>query len=243
MFRHRGKRRTFYHNLQLASLLSFVAGIVNVTSVLALNVFTTNITGHVAYFAEHVVEWRLNLALLFLVYSFCFLLGAFISNVLAEYFSRKNPRMAYTFPLLLEIALILWVIVVMSPTMQYGLEATAGILLFAMGVQNAMVTKISQSVVRTTHLTGIFTDLGIELSQLLFYKKVKSLRLLKRGIGLKATIVASFFLGGILGGVGYSHWGINVLILAVAILLYAIGDDFLRYQYYTIKRRWRYRRF
>jgi hypothetical protein len=26
------------------------------------------------------------------------------------------------------------------------------------------VTKISQSTIRTTHLTGLFTDLGIELS-------------------------------------------------------------------------------
>jgi uncharacterized membrane protein YoaK (UPF0700 family) len=45
-------------------------------------------------------------------------------------------------------------------------------MLFAMGMQNAMVTKISQSIVRTTHLTGLFTDLGIELSQLFFYKKI-----------------------------------------------------------------------
>lgn len=242
MFRHRGKRRTFYHNLQLASILSFVAGMVNVVSVLALSVFTTNITGHVAYFAEHLVELSFSTALIFLAYSFSFLLGAFVSNVLSEYFSRKNPRMTYTFPLLIEIVLILMVIFLMSPTMSYGVEITAGILLFAMGVQNAMVTKISQSVVRTTHLTGIFTDLGIELSQLFFYKKSKSNRRLKRGIGLKATIVASFFAGGILGGIGYPHWGMNVLSLAILILLLAIGDDFLRYQYYTIKRRWRHRR-
>jgi uncharacterized membrane protein YoaK (UPF0700 family) len=40
-----------------------------------------------------------------------------------------------------------------------------------MGVQNSMVTQISNSIVRTTHLTGLFTDLGIELSQLFFIKK------------------------------------------------------------------------
>jgi uncharacterized membrane protein YoaK (UPF0700 family) len=44
-------------------------------------------------------------------------------------------------------------------------------MLFSMGVQNSMVTQISNSIVRTTHLTGLFTDLGIELSQLFFYKK------------------------------------------------------------------------
>lgn len=215
---------------------------VNVASILALSVFTTNITGHVAYFAEYLVDWSFGPALLFLAYSFCFLLGAFVSNLLSEYFSRKNPRMTYTFPLLLEILLIALVMTVMSPTMPFGVELTAGMLLFAMGVQNAMVTKISQSVVRTTHLTGIFTDLGIELSQLLFYKKSKSNRRLKRGIRLKATIVASFFAGGIIGGMGYPYWGMDILGLAILILLLVIGDDFLRYHYYTIKRRWRYRR-
>ena len=45
-------------------------------------------------------------------------------------------------------------------------------LLFVMGIQNSLVTKVSVSVVRTTHLTGLFTDLGIELSQLFFYRQI-----------------------------------------------------------------------
>jgi uncharacterized membrane protein YoaK (UPF0700 family) len=52
MFRHRGKNRTFAHDLRLAILLSFVAGLVNITGVLALKTLTTNVTGHYAFFAE-----------------------------------------------------------------------------------------------------------------------------------------------------------------------------------------------
>ena len=52
MFRHKGKTRTFKHNLRLAALLSFIAGLVNITGVLFLNVLTTNVTGHFAFFAE-----------------------------------------------------------------------------------------------------------------------------------------------------------------------------------------------
>jgi hypothetical protein len=36
MFRHKGKTRTLSHNLKIASLLSFVAGIVNVAGFLAV---------------------------------------------------------------------------------------------------------------------------------------------------------------------------------------------------------------
>src|SRR5690606_5367898 len=192
MFRHKGKKRTYYHNLQLASILSLVAGIVNVTSVLALNVFTTNITGHFAYFAEHLIHSHLKLAALFLIYSICFLGGAFTSNFCAEIFSRRNAKLTYIAPLTIEILAISFVIFLYT-TGTHHIEAAACILLFAMGLQNAMVTKVSQSVVRTTHLTGIFTDLGIELSQLFFYKHAALHQRLYQNIQLKAVIVFSFF--------------------------------------------------
>ena len=56
MFRHQGKARTFMHNLRLAALLSLVAGLVNITGVLALQTLTTNVTGHFAYFAEEFMK-------------------------------------------------------------------------------------------------------------------------------------------------------------------------------------------
>lgn len=54
MFRHQGKSRTYVHNLKLASMLSFVAGIVNITGVLSVKVLTTNVTGHFAFFSEDI---------------------------------------------------------------------------------------------------------------------------------------------------------------------------------------------
>jgi len=55
MLRHKGKPRTFKHNLRLAALLSFIAGLVNITGVLELKVLTTNVTGHFAFFAEELI--------------------------------------------------------------------------------------------------------------------------------------------------------------------------------------------
>lgn len=53
MFRHKGKGRTYYHNLKLASILSGVAGLVNITGVLSVNNLTTNVTGHFAFFLNN----------------------------------------------------------------------------------------------------------------------------------------------------------------------------------------------
>ncbi len=236
MFRHKGKRRTYSHNLLLASILSFVAGIVNVTSVFALQVLTTNITGHFAYFVEHLINSGPKLAAVFLMYSICFLGGAFVSNFCAEIFSRKNPRLTYIIPLMIEILAISLAMLFYTTSISYGVEVVAGILLFAMGLQNAMVTKVSQSVVRTTHLTGIFTDLGIELSQLFFYKNSKRHQQLYRSIHLKVAIVFSFFCGGVIGGYGYKQVGMYILGLAVGIIFIAMIHDYIRYHYYNIKR-------
>ena len=76
MFRHQGKNRTFIHNLRLATLLSFVAGIVNVTGVLSIQTLTTNVTGHFAYFAEEIMKRDYAAAITFLVFTVFFLFGA-----------------------------------------------------------------------------------------------------------------------------------------------------------------------
>jgi uncharacterized membrane protein YoaK (UPF0700 family) len=85
MFRHHGKARTFIHNLRLAILLSFVAGLVNITGVLELHTLTTNVTGHFAYFAEEFMKKDYATAVTFLLFTLCFLMGAFTSNSIVEW--------------------------------------------------------------------------------------------------------------------------------------------------------------
>ncbi len=170
MFRHQGKNRTFIHDLRLATLLSFVAGIVNITGVLAVNTLTTNVTGHFAFFAEEVIKYNYAAAFSFFVFTLFFLMGAFTSNFLSELVAIKRPGLPHVIPIALEIAILT---TVGFFGMQSDLSSVEGKLiafsmLFGMGIQNALVTKISKSTVRTTHLTGLFTDLGIELSQLFF---------------------------------------------------------------------------
>ena len=102
MFRHQGKNRTFIHNLRLAVLLSFVAGIVNITGVLSLQTLTTNVTGHFAFFAEEVMKQDYVGALTFLLFAIFFLMGAFTSNFLAELISKKYPNLSHVIPISLE---------------------------------------------------------------------------------------------------------------------------------------------
>lgn len=94
MFRHQGKNRTFLHNLRLATMLSLVAGIVNITGVLALKTLTTNVTGHFAFFAEEVMKHDYAAAITFLLFTLFFLIGAFSSNFIAELLTKKNSTLS-----------------------------------------------------------------------------------------------------------------------------------------------------
>ncbi len=239
MFRHHGKSRTSKHNLRLAILLSFVAGIVNVTGVLSVHILTTNVTGHFAFFAEETTKHDYQAALVFLIYTLFFLAGAFTSNFLSELVSEKKQELSH----LPSIAIEFLILVSLG---LYGMQQTyifldgkwiAFGLLFAMGIQNALVTKISQSTVRTTHLTGLFTDLGIDLSQLFFYKKPEENRALKTSIYLRLSIIFFFFLGCFLGGLVFGYLALKTLFIAAGFLLTAFYYDYIRLHLIAIRRK------
>ena len=239
MFRHKDKNRTFIHNLRLATLLSLVAGIVNITGVLALKTLTTNVTGHFAFFAEEVMKRDYAAAITFFVFTIFFLIGSFTSNFIAELVSIKHANLSHVIPISLEIIVLISVGVFGSQsnlTLPEG-KIMAFLMLFAMGIQNSLVTKISQSTVRTTHLTGLFTDLGIELSQLFFYKKQEETKKLKTNIYLKFSIITSFFTGCFSGGFIYGFLEMRTLFIAAFFLFIALMYDYIRLQFYVIKRK------
>jgi uncharacterized membrane protein YoaK (UPF0700 family) len=235
MFRHRGKGRTLVHNLQLASLLSLVAGIVNVTGIFALQTLTTNVTGHFAYFADEVARSNFGRASVFLVYIIAFSAGAFSSNFLIEITARNNNRYGVAFPIGIEVFILVFIAFLSPEALQENGHLIACSLLFAMGLQNALVTSLSNAVVRTTHLTGLFTDLGIELSKLIFYRHPDQQQALKGSIKLRLTIIAFFFSGCIVGGLVYFFFGLFSLLLGAIILIIGWFHAFLRYNFL----RWR----
>jgi uncharacterized membrane protein YoaK (UPF0700 family) len=106
-------------------------------------------------------------------------------------------------------------------------EMFAGSLLFAMGMQNALVSIVSGSVVRTTHLTGTFTDLGIELAQYI-QKKHRDDQTLRSRIKLRTMLVFSFMFGALGGAYLFHYLSFRAFWVPVAILWYALLYDVFR---------------
>lgn len=231
MLRHPGHRRTFRHNLRLAALLCLTAGFVNVTGFRAFMVLTTNVTGHVALFAEKLAQGNFSAARVVGLWMLLFFLGAFFCSLWISRTGRLR-RFSYTLPIVVEII----VLVIIGCTgyrydnSQLKTELFAGSLLFAMGVQNAMVSMISGSVVRTTHLTGMFTDLGIELSAITSAEPAAK-PALRQKIVLHLVIICFFFLGGIAGGYLFTPLSYYTFFIPAGILVFALFYDMFRVQF------------
>jgi uncharacterized membrane protein YoaK (UPF0700 family) len=239
MFRHKGKNRNFAQDLRLATLLSFVAGLVNITGVLAVKTLTTNVTGHFAFFSEEITQHNYSAAITFFLFTVLFLLGSFTSSFLEELVTQKNPQFSHIIPISLEMIILVGVGIFGSQSNLSSLEGklTAFFMLFAMGIQNSLVTNISKSTVRTTHLTGLFTDLGIELSQLYFFKKPEEVKKLKTRVFLRLSIITFFFGGCISGGIAYQFLEVKTLFIAAFFLLIAQWYDYLRLKIHLIRRK------
>jgi uncharacterized membrane protein YoaK (UPF0700 family) len=139
---------------------------------------------------------------------------------------RRNLQSAYGRPLLLEAALLL-----LFGLFGTGINFFAGlfvpltvlVLCFIMGLQNAVITKISHAEIRTTHVTGLVTDLGIELGKLFYINRMTRDKLVmanRHKLRIHVTLIGSFFVGGLMGAIGFKTIGFLATVpLSILLLL------------------------
>ncbi|HWZ36148.1 MAG TPA: YoaK family protein [Mucilaginibacter sp.] len=229
MLRHVGQKRTNTHNLRLAVLLCLTAGFVNGAGFLSFYVLVTNVTGHVALFAEKLSSGDASTAMTIGFWMLLFFLGAFVSSFIINKIGR-NERYSYAIPILIEMSILIFV-AVCGPVFDNSVRSThlfAGSLLFAMGLQNAMVSMISGSEVRTTHLTGMFTDLGIETAAVTLKQEETEKKRLYSSIRLRLVIIIFFFLGCVTAVFLYDVLRFKIFYIPVGFLIIAMFYDIFR---------------
>ena len=228
MLRHLGDKRTPQHNLKLAVLLGLTAGFVNAEGYLGFSVLTTNVTGHAALFAERVALQDWKTANVIALWMALFLSGAFCSGLILT-ITGLNQRFSYLIPIFLEIAILFFSALYGShyDGSLVSKEMFAGSLLFAMGLQNSLVSMISGSVVRTTHLTGTFTDLGIEMAQFIKTPKIKR-PVLAGKIRLRMFQIIFFLTGAVSGAFLFRNFGYRSFYAPISILIFVLFYDILR---------------
>ena len=206
-----------------AVLLACVGGMVNVIGYLGFeHQAVSHLTGTTSLLGAALAhgDWQAVLHLWGVLIAFC--MGAMFSGMIIQDSTLRLGR-RYGAVLALE-SLLLFVAVPL-----FWRQQILGALLAAMacGLQNAMATTYSGAVVRTTHLSGMFTDLGIGLGHLL-----RGMPLPMRRLTLSGFIISGFLAGGVIGAWLYARLQYDAL-LAPAALTGIIGIGYVLYRQWT----------
>ena len=167
MFRHEGPARSEAKNAALAAFLALTGGYVNSAGFVLLGVFTSHVTGNVGRIAIDVTRQDAEGSWEGLAMVGAFFAGAVIASVIIESAAFRFKPWAYGAALALEAALLLafYLLPEAPPQALRSPVSRAALMCASMGLQNSLVTRLSGAVVRTTHLTGVLTDLGIEVAR------------------------------------------------------------------------------
>ena len=239
-----GKHRSAAANRQLGFSLAFVAGATNAGGFLAVKQYTSHMSGIVSAIADQTALGDVRLVLAGVGSLVSFLVGAGCSAVLVNWGRRRGLQSQFVLPLLVEAVLLLLFGLLGSHLAlweAFFMPVTVILLCFIMGLQNAMITKLSGAEIRTTHMTGIVTDLGIELGKLFYWNRsnadmhAHAVIANRAKLRIHGTMLASFFVGGLAGAIGFKHVGyVSTVPLAAALVTLAIVpvvDDVLEYLY------------
>ena len=223
--------RTQRNNLHLGVSLAFVAGATNAGGFLAVGQYTSHMTGVVSGMADHLVLGNVNLVIAGVEALMAFLMGAATSAILINWARRRGGRSEYALPLMVEAGLLL-VFGLMGERLNFSMtmevSLTIALLCFVMGLQNAMVTKVSNAEIRTTHVTGLVTDIGIELGKLLYWNRSISIHApgqVQANTGklrILLALISSFTIGSVVGALGFKHVGyVSTVPLALVLAVLA----------------------
>lgn len=238
---------SFTQQARLAITLAWVAGYTNIVALIACGTVTSHVTGNASNLGRHLVEGSWPAAVFMLFVLAMFFAGACVSAILTESGWRRGSESIYVLPSLAQAILLAAFAVgleLREPNQQPSMLAVwwlTGLASMAMGLQNATITRISSGVVRTTHLTGVLTDLGSETVQFFYWLSdrrrssppLSPVALLHsarthptaRRLALLASIIASFMLGAALGTLAIDHFPKWAMVPPVLFLLWIIWQD------------------
>lgn len=212
-------------------LLSASAGTVNTVAFLACERFVAHVTGTVTRFG---LQEQSTLFVDYALVLVCFITGAMASGIAIENRYHRGKQPLYAAPLAVVVALLIAVAWAGARGV-FGSFGDAGVTLasrvfisvlsFAMGLQNASVATSTGQVVRTTHLTGPATDLGVRLASAVFARG-EARRAATRDAALRAGKIVAFTVGVVIAVPIAARFGYLSFLLPAALVFSATVMSF-----------------
>lgn len=215
-------------NMQLGAVLAFVAGAVNAGGFLAVGYYTSHMTGVVSSIADYLALNNFAKAGISFMFLLSFLVGAATTSIVINHARTRGLSSEFAAAIFLESLFLLLFGVLQWQWVESPLASATvviSLLCFIMGLQNAIITKISNAEIRTTHVTGLVTDIGIELGRYMYYygSGDRTMTLHPEKLKLHTLLFMSFLVGGLCGAVSFKHTqGLIIFPLALLLMIMAL---------------------
>lgn len=197
--------------------MAFQAGILNIGGFMACHRFVSHVTGFATFFGYELTQSDSSAAFGMLIVPLFFLIGVMISGQLVDLRLKlhKKPKYYIAFGLIFGLAVIVATGTLSGNFGEFGepLADVRGYTLLMLlclicGIQNGTITTVSRSIIRTTHLTGITTDLGLGIVRVFHQDKLSGdIANEKKAILMRIGIIFFFGLGSVIGGAIFSRFG------------------------------------
>lgn len=221
----KGQNRTPESDAALATFLAGIAGAANAGGFILLGSYTSHMTGYLSQLADNIVLQNMGLVMISTIAIACFVLGAAGAAFAINWARHNRPAQQYSLTIGLQggLFLVLAGLGALGVGTAFATYISLGLLAFIMGFQNATITKISNARIRTTHATGMVTDVGIELGRAAYGRvSGRNISADRQKLRILLRLLSVFLIGGIFGALGYAAIG-YVFSLPLAALLLALA--------------------
>lgn len=228
----------------LGYVMAFLAGCMNAGGFFMVSTYTAHVTGAISHTADSLYSGQWQVALTAIVSVICFILGSAHASWTILWAKRQRFRSGYGLSMWLEaIYLLLFATLgtLLSSRNSALIHPTVLFLSFIMGMHNTVMTVLSGSAIRSTHMTGSATDLGIELAKVLYYRRSNNPRLPdvcvnRPRMKLFCGLIIAFLSGGVIGAWGSEKLGFHFT-FPIAALLFIFGAGSIGYDV-RIRTKW-----
>ena len=207
--------------------MAMQAGLLNIGGVMIGHQLVSHVTGFVTFFGSSLVQGDILHSFMLLLIPFFFLLGAMVSGYFVDIRLKrgKKPKYYITFGIMFFLLFLVCLLGITGQLGEFGRWEDSKnsyslliVLCFVCGIQNGTISVVSRSVIRTTHLTGITTDLGLGLMRLINKDALGSEA---KGEGqanlMRIAIIVAFTFGSALGGLVFNYFHFYGFLIPLAI--------------------------
>ncbi|MGZ3690058.1 MAG: YoaK family protein [Pseudobdellovibrio sp.] len=193
-----------FSNRKLWAIMAFEAGCINGGGFLACHRFVTHTTGFATQFGYDLAAMKWTDALAMITVPVFFMTGAMVGAYFVDRpLHRQQPARFHI--LFFLMAFFLTSVTLLGSSGVFGafgqdldvvkMYSLIALLCLSSGMLNACSTTASKSYVRTTHLTGYTTDLGISFMRLFSLKDEDKIKTEKNANSIRLLVIISFITG------------------------------------------------